>query len=133
MEVSYIILLLLAIFYSISFSSGLPPLMIINHGRQNLSIRCQSNVYSYTDQMIRHNDAYDLNNVSLGNGTIVKAWCTMVLGEKWGIFEVFNTGRKSLFCVEGNYCGWFVREDRLCLSSNPFSGCIKKYFWPKFE
>lgn len=130
MEISYIILFLLIIFYSISFTSGLPPVLIINQGRQNLSVRCQSNGYSYTEQIVKHND-FDNLDVFLGTGTIVKAWCTMELAGKWGIFQVFNTKRNALFCLEGNYCGWFVTEYGLCLSSNPFSGCIKKYFWPK--
>lgn len=81
--------------------------------------------------MIKPNDQYNLD-LFLLTGPIIKAFCTMELAGKWGIFQVYNTIRNPFsLCDEGDYCGWFVNEDRICLAFDPSVGCIKKYYWPK--
>lgn len=126
-----IILFLLFGFYLVPFTSGiLPPVQIINQGRQNLIVRCQSDGYCHSKQTIKPSSQYNLD-VDLGTGPIVKAWCTMELAGKWGIFQVYNTERNDLFCDKG-YCTWFVAEYGVCQSTDPsVFGCSKLYFWPQ--
>lgn len=61
------------------------------------------------NKIIQPNGVYNFD-VDFGTSPSVKAWCTMELAGKWGIFQVFNTGRTPLFCDKG-YCTYGQKFD----------------------
>lgn len=65
-----------------------------------------------------------LNGISLKKETINPMWSK----GKSGNFKIFDYKRDQIFCVE-NYCDWFIRTDKICLTTVGILDCALAFKW----
>lgn len=85
---------------------------IQNRATQPLIIKCLSDEKFYGQQTINPSTIWPFS-VTIGEETQGGVFCQMAIGNKHGLFKVFQFSRDKAFC-NGQTCNLYTTQDGLC-------------------
>lgn len=123
--------LITTIIFSINFYPSIAEIFtptITNTTPNVVTIQCKLNGISLKKGIINPMGDVCKINVPIYDDKENILWCAMSTKNKSGNFKIFDYKRDQKFCVD-NYCDWFIRTDKICLTTVGILDCALAFKW----